>query len=480
MSVNVNFSTFSKRENSTKQASTGVTKSCLLKDPCSVLNPVLRVNITNPTAYNYAYIADFGRYYYVDWISETADIWEAHLRVDAMASWKSYIIAQSHYVLRSASDYDEDIVDSLYPTNGNVTLLEGTGSQAFFKLTDVNSIIALLNNEPNNKFGAASYYEINEANQGALMAFLMGTVDQGNNAPYFFNGIINAWAAYGDEVKEGIARSLAEPGQYITESYMLPYHLPTASATTLKAGYLTLNFGGSGGIQGLPVTGGASLISLGNAITLTLPDHPQAATRGNYLRLEPYSRYWLYLGPFGIYPVDSTMVYNDRSISIPIYGDINGNITAKIMIDGRCVDVLHANVKCDFPVAQMAVNMGNVVGTSIQAGMNTVGMSLGEPGSIISGVSSIASAAQAVMPKLMTRGNQGSFVNVFDSFAAFGEFHEIVDDMNAERGRPLCKEKTLSTLSGFCMCADAEVSAPCTKEEAAEINAYLNSGFYIE
>lgn len=475
MSVNVTFSTFSKRENSTKQNSSGVTKSCLLKDPCSVLNPVVRVTITNPSAYNYAYIADFGRYYYVqDWISETSDIWEAHLRVDAMASWKSYIIAQSHYVLRSASDYDEDIVDSLYPTNGNVTIDDGTGSEAAFSQSDIISVIGLLNDNTTNKFGAAQLYVLSETEQGKLMAYLMGTATSGVNVMVGMEGIITAWASASDELKQGIAKSLAEPGQYITESYMLPYHIDCGNDEQLKAGYFTIS-----AAQGAPVQGTATLKSIKN-ITLTLPDHPQAATRGKYLNLDPYSRYWLYLGPFGVFPLDSSMVYNDRTITIPVYGDLNGNICCRIMIGGHPAAVLHANVKCNFPVAQTNISFGQAVGAANSAVLSAARLGMGDAGAIISGISSIASAAEASMPKLMSQGAQGTFVNVFDAFNVYGEFHEIVDDMNAERGRPLCKEKTLSTLSGFCMCADAEVSAPCTKEEAAEINSYLNTGFYIE
>ena len=473
MSVNVTFSTFSKRENSTKQNSSGVTKSCLLKDPCSVINPVVRVTITNPSAYNYAYISDFGRYYYVqDWISETADIWEAHLRVDAMASWKSYIIAQSHYVLRSASDYDEDVVDTLYPTNGNVSYSDYTGASPF-STSDISTIIGIINNESSYKWGAATLYVL--SSMGSLMKYMLGDLNEANN---IFTGIESIWTTIQDPlVQEGISRSLANPGQYFTESYLLPYTPQIAASNqTLKAGYLTL----PSSIKGDIVSKSATLKNLGNPITLTLPDHPQAATRGKYLNLDPFSKYWLFLGPFGTYPIDSSKVYNDRTITCNVWGDFNGNVACQIMIGGVMADILYANVKCSIPVGQTTMDVGGAAGAGNTLAMSVMRTSIGDPGGIISGASGIASAAEAQMPRLLSKGNQGTFVNVFDAFMAYGEFHEIVDDMNAERGRPLCQEKTLSTLSGFCMCADAEVSAPCTKEEAAEINSYLNSGFYIE
>lgn len=477
MAITATFGTFSKKVNSTKQCNSwGLVSSINLKQPCSIMKPAIKLLFNgNPTSYNYCYIAHFNRYYYVsDWVSVTADIWEAQCTVDPMASWKSYITGGSHYVLRSASEYDEDIIDSLYPTNGNVTIDDGTGSEAAFSQSNIISVIGLLNNNTSNKFGAAQLYVISQENQGKLMAYLMGTAAGGTNALSGMEGIITAWATASDELKQGIAKALADPGQYITESYMLPYQIDTDNSENLKAGYFTI-----AAASGSPVQGTATLKSIKN-ITLTLPDHPQAATRGKYLNLDPYSRYWLYLGPFGVFPLDSSMVYNDRTITIPVYGDLNGNICCRIMIGGHPAAVLHANVKCNFPVAQTNISFGQAVGAANSAVLSAARLGMGDAGAIISGISSIASAAEASMPKLMSQGSQGTFVNVFDAFNVYGEFHEIVDDMNTERGRPLCQEKTLSSLSGFCMCADAEVEAPCSKAEADIINGYLNSGFYIE
>ena len=64
------FFTFSKRENSTKQPvlNTGTKISIILKNPTSILNPVIELqeplNAT-PVAYNYMYISDWGRYYWL-------------------------------------------------------------------------------------------------------------------------------------------------------------------------------------------------------------------------------------------------------------------------------------------------------------------------------------------------------------------------------------------------------------------------------
>ena len=47
-------------------------------------------------------------------------------------------------------------------------------------------------------------------------------------------------------------------------------------------------------------------------------------------------------------------------------------------------------------------------------------------------------------------------------------------------GLPTMKPISLSTLTGFCQCANAHVEAPAQASELDAIDRYLNSGFYIE
>ena len=53
--------------------------------------------------------------------------------------------------------------------------------------------------------------------------------------------------------------------------------------------------------------------------------------------------------------------------------------------------------------------------------------------------------------------------------------------MQQTMGLPTMKTMALSTLTGYCQCANARVAATGAEaEELTEIDAYLNSGFYIE
>ena len=116
---------YSKKSNSTvlptqQQSSVAVTESCVLKDRSTILNPVLQFNFGSSMqsavhGYNYAYIPQWKRYYYItNWLYDHG-LWVAYLSVDVLASWRTRILENGAYILRSDSNYDPDIVDTTYP-----------------------------------------------------------------------------------------------------------------------------------------------------------------------------------------------------------------------------------------------------------------------------------------------------------------------------------------------------------------------------
>lgn len=64
-----------------------------LRNQTSVLNPSIRIeSADNISAYNYAYISEFGRYYYIiDIVSVRTNCWVVSLRCDVLMSYKDEI-----------------------------------------------------------------------------------------------------------------------------------------------------------------------------------------------------------------------------------------------------------------------------------------------------------------------------------------------------------------------------------------------------
>ena len=96
----------------------------------------------------------------------------------------------------------------------------------------------------------------------------------------------------------------------------------------------------------------------------------------------------------------------------------------------------------------------------------------------ITKISSTALAARATVEVMGQQGTASLFYT--QSLSLSGRFLPLVDEDISHRGRPLCQVKTINTLSGFVLCADADISIPCTDREKAAIQAALEAGFYYE
>lgn len=65
-----------------------------LREESSVVNPSIMIQTTNPSSYNYAYIPEFNRYYFItDMVSVRTGIWEISMHVDVLMSFKDTIKA---------------------------------------------------------------------------------------------------------------------------------------------------------------------------------------------------------------------------------------------------------------------------------------------------------------------------------------------------------------------------------------------------
>lgn len=96
-----------------------------LRDSCSLLGPVINIESSNVLRFNYAYIPDFQRYYFVKEITNLRkNIWTLELEVDPLMSFKGDILALDVVVDKQSSDSigDEYIDDgSLVADNNTFT-----------------------------------------------------------------------------------------------------------------------------------------------------------------------------------------------------------------------------------------------------------------------------------------------------------------------------------------------------------------------
>ena len=461
---NATFYTFSKRINSTKQPSGGTDYSIELKAGCSVVNPTIKLDIGqggNPTSFNYCYIAAFNRYYWVrdwQWIDR---LWWAQLSVDPMASWRDSIGSYSAYVSRAASSYDGDIMDVYYPAKAEITEIksDATTAPTFTRTIDSGTfIIGVQGNQSGPNGGAVTYYAVKKEAIAAITNYLLD--------PQNYNIT---------DIEEDLLKCIFNPMQFIVSCMWFPFSYITGN-DNIEVGWWTIATP-SGSCK--KVSDPVYTVNL----TYPVPKHPQAATRGNYLNMQPYSEYNINAGPWGTIPINNRILLDETAFSLIMNVDLmTGSGRLSIVGNSGLFPVEDHVAQIGVPV-QLGQNMLNqgALFSGINSGVGMVSSALKmSPGSMLtSGLSAIYDVAALTQATPISVGSNGSLAfNI--QFNIIGRFLTIVDEDLSSRGRPLCKVKTLSSLSGYILCEDADPQIPCTTSELEQIVSYLNTGFYYE
>lgn len=90
-----------------------------LRDDCSIINPVLQLENFSGldlTRVNYAYIVEFGRYYYINNITLKNKLYEISMHVDVLMSYKNSIRTNTAVVSRQENHYNLYLQDGVFKT----------------------------------------------------------------------------------------------------------------------------------------------------------------------------------------------------------------------------------------------------------------------------------------------------------------------------------------------------------------------------
>ena len=102
-------------------------------------------------AYNYCYIPDFGRFYYVTkQLIKTGSLTEIHLQCDVLQSWKTQILSNKAVIERSADNDNVNMYfsDNMYWTQANkevktVPFTKANGDELVFEIPSDNYILTI-------------------------------------------------------------------------------------------------------------------------------------------------------------------------------------------------------------------------------------------------------------------------------------------------------------------------------------------------
>ena len=294
----VQFYTFSKRLNSTKQPSGGSSYTVTLKSGSSILAPKISIlwqGGGSPSSLNYAYISDYHRYYYVKNWTYFERQWWADLETDALASFKAYIGASSQYVLRSSAWHDSNIVDSMWSLKSNLiasgAITGGSFGWASYGGGGGTYVMTVIGKGNTVVDGSvASQYQMSGS---TLQTILTNAIDA-----------VQGWytaQTSSTTIREAVQTLLSMPFRASTDLTQYIKNLMWFPFSFASGGYASINLGiyncGSANTVGSPTLNFASSISV--------PAVGSGKETWEYL--DPYGKYWFRLMPFGIFelsPID--------------------------------------------------------------------------------------------------------------------------------------------------------------------------------
>lgn len=99
-----------------KSLGNGTTVTGTLKNECDLLNPIIVFNGIELKEYNYCYINEFNKYYFIENFSIiTNELLEISLHIDVLQTYSQQLLNCYCVVSRSSSDYNEMLVDTVLP-----------------------------------------------------------------------------------------------------------------------------------------------------------------------------------------------------------------------------------------------------------------------------------------------------------------------------------------------------------------------------
>lgn len=467
--MNVKFYTFSKRVNSTARPTGGTDYTVILKEPSSVISPRLDLIWTgtgSPTAFNYAYIGDFGRYYWIqNWEYQNRK-WTATLSVDVLASWKTEIGNSSKYILRSASEYDNDVFDSLYPATGGERMDDITASTGWIPDAQNNGCYVLnvsgLNN-PANTLGVTLFQQ--------TAAQAINTIWMAFNDIYQistdFSSITDVQTAL-EWLGSSVINAGTDISQYLNGYMWFPqiFEDPTLTPADIKLGLIRAG-------QGIPIK--ASSFQMHRA--LALPSW--VMLRNKWESCAPYTSYTLEFMPFGTIQLDSLALVNYGGCFVLCDVDVFTGIGvlhvyAGTQMEGPLLAMRTAQVGVPVQFGANKLDIGNAVNSILG------GISKAETANPISAAAGVLNAAISLVPDAVSAGNMGNMTSIGRDIHLWIRSLDHVDMDIPEQGRPICTIKTINTLAGYTLCRDGDISAPATQGELDQIAAYLTGGFFYD
>lgn len=492
MGVTVYFANISKRRNSTLQGTFSTSYDCVLKAPTSLDRPTFLVEAATMD-YNAAKMGD--RYYFIDdVVSVRNGQWEVSCILDVLATYKADILASTQYVTYSANAAKTWLPDMRIPVQRDM-IMPNSGTAIFTQIADTTGFYVLA---ATGKDGCVLYAMdradikrlllkitdwaddiLNDIRNGTYtwsptdlgvnfeslgdMLIQSGTIGNAyTDAPNNIRSCI--WVPFSKAQFTYSATSRLYLGQFDTEldlNEVLPGYITDDTDITIPWTYNDWRRMYESVYIHLPYAG-------------TMELSADSLTQCSQLNVK-----------FSATASDGCVVYE-----ICPY-DANGAKRAPIArFSGQCSSNYPIGVSQQSSAGEIgqAILKGieKTCAQAVQGSQSLTSMPAGAAATLASAVAASWEVSNATMTAHNTTiggtggGASAGLNRAVHVFTVGHSFACTPAAMAATMGRPMMEATSLASLTGFCQCANAHVAAPAQARELDAIDAYLNSGFFIE
>lgn len=467
--MDVQFTALSKRKNSTARPSSySATLNCQLKEPCAVNSPVLIISQgAFSTSYNYAYIAAWGRYYFVSDVTFlTGQRVEVALSCDVLATYKDQIAAYTCFVERTSDGgYYNTYVQDEYLSNTTRITNSQIRETALTGLDPVTGFFVLRTVCKTGSYSGIASYALSGTQLANVLSFMF---DDGN---------------FTDVITDESVKAFFNPFQYIVDIKWIPYDFDTYSGALInsenvKFGWWTSSQSGhviDTSVPGVPFY----------ASTITLPTNQYSDWRHYSDRFSVYN---IYLPAVGTVSLTAGETWEGLCVTYDL-DVISGEALVKLY-SGELSDTTSGRV----PTGVLIASYKTTMSVPIQIGQlnSTASKTVSGAASVIGDILSfdwgraaetaVQTTATALQPTPSINGTTGDRYTLLQNrnIAVSVNNLESCEYPTSQAGRPTYRNIQLGNLSGYVKCGNASLAASGYDADMEQVNAYLNGGFYME
>lgn len=454
--MNVELAILNKKENSTKNTATFVSVEGHLIDNCNLLNPTIIFNLSCfNMSYNYAYIIEFNRYYYIDDITILSNNRVSVSFVeDYLASWKTTI--KNTPFIFDRTPYNNPLInEELYPLSNTSELIEYIrfdmfGGNYFYVLVDII---------------ASGGSNVNPTTTTYLMTTneLKELIEKMYTADIYGEGI----QAVGDIMMQ----TICNPLQYISGVRFCPINPPfeSLSENKIKVGWTNIDVSFTPKIM--------NSISDTVLTEIIIPDLANSKTDS----IE------LFIPVIGVIHIDNE--YHGQTLTLKRIIDFStGAFHVQLLIDNKIIDMKDSNIMPSYPLSGIThdFNIASAVKdvTSFAYGIskgltdllsgNDLGTSIKE--GAFSAINAMSSNKAFSISK--SNGSVGEILQTRD-IVLYVLHTDMIIEHSDKNGYPNCIE-TIITDNGFYRVLVSNLGGDMLSSEKEVINSIIKNGFYYE